>query len=89
MDISIFQPDDDKKIKNLYFTVKLIRAVNDFPIVWKLNIEYMDSLCMFMRIPSHEVLMCEKFLDAAIDLTTKSPYCLSSTQCYPLICNGI
>lgn len=83
MEIILFS--DDEKIKVLFDTIKLIRAVPDTPLLWKFNLEYMDLLCSYMHICSHESLLEHKFLDANIEVTTLSPYCVCINGLYPLL----
>ena len=77
--------DDSDRIKVLFATAKMVRLMPDVPQVWKFNIEYLDILCEYMHIISHEKLMDEKFLDAPIDATSKIPGCVGLKCFYPLI----
>lgn len=79
--------DRDERIENLYFTTKLIRACDDFPIVWKLDLEYLDALCFYMHIVSHEELFLHKFLEAAVEATSKHSFCMGNLRSYDLIRN--
>ena len=83
--IEIYKDNTDDKIKILFATVKMIRLMPDEPIVWKFNVEYLDLLCEYMHIISHNRLLNEKFLDAAIDSTTNDPGCMGRFSFYPLI----
>lgn len=83
--IELYHDNLEDKIKVLFTTVHLIRDLRDIPQVWKFNIDYLDVLCEYMHIISHERLLKEKFLDASIDYTTQSPGCVGKLCFYPLI----
>lgn len=76
---------DEDKVKILFNTVKIIRTIPDSPLIWKLTIEYLDSLCEYMHIMSHDLLLKEKFLDASIDATSKISGCVCKKDFYHLI----
>lgn len=82
--IEIFHDDSDK-IKLLFYTAKLIRLCDDTPSLWKLNTEYLDALCFYMHICSHERLFEEKFLEGGIDITIGDSFCIGLHKYYPLI----
>jgi len=77
--------DMDEKLEVLYFTTRLIRSLDDFPVVWKLDLEYLDALCFYMHIVSHEELFFCKFLDGGIESTTKHSFCIGNLRSYDLI----
>lgn len=77
--------DGEQQIRILFLTAQIIRASHECPVLWKLTEEYLDALCLFMRITSHEELMTNKFLEGSIDLTTNHPYCIATLKPYLLI----
>ena len=83
--IEIIKDDSEDKIKLLYETVQIIRSCQDTPQLWKFTTEYLDVLCVYMHIVSHEMLFKEKFLDADIDVTTIYPFCIGLERYYPII----
>jgi hypothetical protein len=83
--IEIFSDQSSDKLNILFATVKIIRACSDTPQIWKLNTEYLDLLCLHMKVLSHDRLIGEKFLDAPIDVTTLDPFCVGLLRIYPLI----
>lgn len=84
-DIVIFESFEDEKIKNLILTMQLIRLSKDVPLIWKLNDDYINSLKLYLYIEDSATLFQQTFLDAAIDITTRDPYCVAKLCIYPLL----
>ena len=77
--------ESEEKVKILTLTVQIIEAQGDKPILWKLNKEYLDALCNFLKITSRDEVCLGKFLDIPVDLTSGGAYCIGLKTHYPLI----
>jgi len=82
--VELFSSTEDR-IKVLFYTATLVRSMPDELILWKLDKSYLDLLCEYMHIISHDNLLTGKFLDAGIDTTTKDCGCVGLKNFYPLM----
>lgn len=79
---SAFNPGDDD-IELFWKMYRLVRELNDNPMMWKLNDALLDSLAAFLFIDNTELILTMTFMDASIDKTSKPPALLCSNHTYP------
>jgi hypothetical protein len=77
-----FNPDDDN-IELFWKMYRLVRELNDSPMMWKLNDTLLDSLAAFLFVEDVDVVLTMTFMDASIDKTSKPPALLCSSNTYP------
>jgi len=74
---------DDDNIELFWKMYRLVRELNDSPMIWKLNDTLLDSLAHFLFIEDTEVVLTMTFMDASIDKTSKPPALLCTSNTYP------
>lgn len=74
-------PEDDN-IELFWKMYRLVRELNDSPMMWKLNDALLDSLAAFL-LKDTNVVLTMTFMDASIDLTSKPPALLCLENTYP------
>jgi hypothetical protein len=77
-----FNPDDDH-IELFWKMYRLVRELNDSPIMWKLDDTLLNSLAAFLFIEDTDIVLTMTFMDASIDKTSKPPALLCSANTYP------
>ena len=79
---SRFNPDDDN-IELFWKMYRLVRELNDSPMMWKLNDALLESLSAFLFVEDMNIVLTMTFMDASIDRTSKPPALLCSDNTYP------
>lgn len=75
-------PDDDN-IELFWKMYRLVRKLNDSPIMWKLNDSLLESLAAFLSVEDINIVLTMTFMDASVDKTSKPPALLCYDSTYP------
>ena len=78
----MFNPGDDN-IELFWKMYRLVRKLNDCPVMWKLDEDLLNSLSGFLLIDDVNVVLTMNFMDASIDRTSKPPALLCKDYTYP------
>jgi hypothetical protein len=74
----------DQNIEMLWSCMCLVRSFKDFPLVWKLNLKFLESIANYCNIKEMDHLLQQKFLDASLDMTSKKSVLICEKETYPV-----
>lgn len=72
-------------LSNLKYTIEIVSAHNDKPILWKFNESYINTICNHLKLKNFDELMYRKILEIDVDFTTRDSYCVGLVSAYPLL----
>ena len=62
---------DEDRIELMWKMCRLVREMNDVPMLWKLTEPFLEAVSIFLGLTERKEVLRTRFLDAGIDSTTK------------------
>lgn len=74
----------DQNIELLWSCMCLVRSFKDFPVLWKLDLCFLESIANYFNIQELETVLQTKFLDTSLDMTSKKSVLICEREIYPV-----
>ena len=78
------EPYDEDKINLLWKLYRLVRELNEKPLIWKLTDPFLDAIGQFFHESAHDALVGKTFLDSPVDQTSMDPRLICEQNTYPI-----
>jgi len=83
MDVKLYRLDN--RIESLWHTYKLVHMFSDYPIEWKLTVDYLVSLAELLQKDNEKQVLETFFLGLEIKFSPCSPGIQGLMKFYPII----
>jgi hypothetical protein len=76
--------NSDQNIELLWSCMRLVRSFKDLPLLWKLDLRFLESIANYCNVKELDDLLQQKFLDTSLDMTSRKSVLICEREIYPV-----